>query len=179
MSCDFALHNNETLKGLTSLPILMQYHSGGDSVVLSIAPASPTSWDLGPRLHNYMLRCRRDVKLHERKTHFDSGWNWVWAIRYDAWHMQTWKPRVLSPFHGFQPTSNDYFRYFLPSSVFIFEPSPSGQCVSVSEHKFKRNTSCGTETSHKQSRQIQNLVCIDYSARKKKVWWNKDMNVYM
>ena len=30
----------------------MQYHSGGDSVVLGIAPASPTSWDLGPRLHN-------------------------------------------------------------------------------------------------------------------------------
>ena len=26
------------------------YHSGGDSVVLGIAPASPTSWDLGPRL---------------------------------------------------------------------------------------------------------------------------------
>ena len=48
---DFALHDNETLKCLPSLPILMQYHSGGDSVVLGIAPASPTSWDLGPRLH--------------------------------------------------------------------------------------------------------------------------------
>jgi hypothetical protein len=51
LSCDFALHNNETLKRLASLPILMLYHSGGDSVVLGIAPASPTSWDLGPRLH--------------------------------------------------------------------------------------------------------------------------------
>ena len=49
LSCDFALHmNNETLKWLASLPILMLYHSGGDSVVLGIAPASPTSWELGP-----------------------------------------------------------------------------------------------------------------------------------
>ena len=30
----------------------MQYHSGGDSVVLGVAPASPT-WDLGPGLHIY------------------------------------------------------------------------------------------------------------------------------
>ena len=30
---------------------LMLYHSGGDSVVLGIVPASPTSWDLGPRHH--------------------------------------------------------------------------------------------------------------------------------
>ena len=29
----------------------MQYHSGDDSVALGIAPASPASWDLGPRLH--------------------------------------------------------------------------------------------------------------------------------
>ena len=33
-------------------------------LVLGIAPASPTSWDLGPR------RCRRDVKLgHETNKH--------------------------------------------------------------------------------------------------------------
>ena len=31
--------------------LLLLDHSGGDSVVLDIAPASPTSWDLGPRLH--------------------------------------------------------------------------------------------------------------------------------
>ena len=41
------------------------YNSGGDNVVLGIAPASPTSWDLGPRLHIYTLLSRRDVKLHE------------------------------------------------------------------------------------------------------------------
>ena len=29
----------------------MLYHSGGDSVVLGIAPASSTSWDIGPRRH--------------------------------------------------------------------------------------------------------------------------------
>ena len=28
------------------------YHSCGDSVMLGIAPASPTSWDLGPRLYH-------------------------------------------------------------------------------------------------------------------------------
>ena len=73
-----------------------------DSAVLDIAPASPTSWDLGPRLHIYntlrcrrdvklhsphllgsrspspcTLRCRRDVKLHERKTRQLA---WVWLM---------------------------------------------------------------------------------------------------
>ena len=44
LSCDFAPHNNETLKWFSSLPIFMQNHSGGDIVLLH-----PTSWDLGPR----------------------------------------------------------------------------------------------------------------------------------
>ena len=39
----------------------MQYHSGGDSEVLGIAPASPHSWDLGPRL--YHESDKQDVKL--------------------------------------------------------------------------------------------------------------------
>ena len=48
---DETKNNHETLKSLASLPILMLFHSGGDNAVLGVAPASTTSWDLGPRLH--------------------------------------------------------------------------------------------------------------------------------
>ena len=78
LSCDLALHIKETLKCLPSLPILMQHHSGGDSIMLGIAPASPTSWDLGPHLHIYMLRCRRDVKLQKKSCRkMMSKWQWL------------------------------------------------------------------------------------------------------
>ena len=36
LSCDFVLHNYETLKWLSSLPTLMQSHSGGDSIAIGI-----------------------------------------------------------------------------------------------------------------------------------------------
>ena len=38
LSCDFVPHNYETLKWLSSLPILMQEssHSGGDSIAIGI-----------------------------------------------------------------------------------------------------------------------------------------------
>ena len=47
----------------------MLYYSGGDSVVLGIASASPTSGDLGPRLHKIIrFGVGGTLKLHETTT---------------------------------------------------------------------------------------------------------------
>ena len=42
LSCDFVPHNYETLKWLSSLPTLMQSHSGGDSIAIGKKSPSPT-----------------------------------------------------------------------------------------------------------------------------------------
>ena len=58
---------DETLQWLSPLPILMQHHSGGDSVVFHIVNL-PTSRDVGPRQYLYettQLNC-----VTERTTGF-------------------------------------------------------------------------------------------------------------
>ena len=52
---------DETLKRLSALPILMQNHSGGDSVALRsiVSPFPPTSCDLGPRQYTTSETTRR------------------------------------------------------------------------------------------------------------------------
>ena len=47
LSCDVVPHNRWNINMAVILPILMQNHSGGDSVVIGIVLPSPTSWDLG------------------------------------------------------------------------------------------------------------------------------------
>ena len=46
LSCDFARHNEQTFN--MSL-LLIQNHSGGDSVAVGSVSLFPTTWDLGPR----------------------------------------------------------------------------------------------------------------------------------
>ena len=71
---------NQTLKWLSSLPVLMHNHSGGDSGAIGVPPptlpSSPTSWDLGSREYLSEVNLtlsesneRRDRKQNELRTH--------------------------------------------------------------------------------------------------------------